>query len=143
MTRRLVQEKFQVYYQDPRTEEKFESWVPDMNARGKKGMPGREGHPGGDVNSRYANNAVMFNTLPPGMDIEDQEVNDIRRMDINTSGSRPGGDQTQVLSAAALRQGFAKRAMSPTEEEYTHSHQDTFYDDWGGFVERGNVLDRM
>lgn len=140
---RVVQEKFQVYYQDPRTEEQFESWKTDSSARSKKGIPGREGHEGGDINSRYANNAAFFTSLPPGADIEDQEVTDQRKMDINLSGSRPGGDQTQVITPKIFKDGFVKRAMSPTEEEYTHSHQDTFYDDWGGFVERGNVLDRM
>jgi hypothetical protein len=145
----VVQEKFQVTYPDydSENEEDVQSWVPDSNARAKKMMPGREGRAGGDVNSRYGNNVAMFTTLPPGMDIEDQEVTDQRRMGINTSGGYPtrlaAGDRTQDLNPTCLRKGFDKKKLLQTDDAYTREHNDAFYDDVGGFVERNNMLDRL
>lgn len=145
----IVQEKFQVTYPDydSSNEEDHQGWVTDQEARAKKNTPGREGRPGGDVNSRYMNNAVFYTSLPPGMDIEDQEMVDIRRMGLNLSGGYPtvlaAGDRTQDLTPQALRLGFDKKKLLQTDDEYTREHNDAFYDDVGGFVERNNMLDRM
>lgn len=152
---KIVQEKFEV--RSPRepnddAKEMGEHWVTDVEARAKKGTPGREGLPGGDYNSRYMNGSVHFNGLPPGMDIEDQELSDIRKMGINTAGGFPvehaAGDRTRDLSEKSLRVGFDRKDMSPTDDMYTREHNDAFYDTVEvdgvvGFVERNNYLDRL
>ena len=152
--RDFVQEKFEVHYPDTDSsnEEDVQGWVTDLEARAKKCMPGREGRPGGDVNSRYGNNTLMTFSLPPGMDIEDQEFCDIRRMGVNTAGGFPtrlaAGDRTQDLNSQCLRLGFDRKGLLSTDDEYTGEHNDAFYDvvevdGHEGFVERNNVLDRL
>lgn len=151
---KIVQEKFQVnQLYEPNDDASAEGghWVTDMSARAKKMQPGREGLPGGDYNSRYMNDAVMFNSLPPGMDIEDQEFSDIRRMGINLSGQSgdplAAGDRTQDITPTSLTVGFDRKMFRPTDDMYTREHQDAFYDEVEvdgvvGFVERNNMLDR-
>ena len=131
----------------------FTLWaVTDAEARTKKMMRGREGAPGGDYNSRYETLTTNFNGLPPGMDIEDQEVTDQRQMGINTAGQFPtelaAGDYTQEVTAEVLRKGFARKALLSTDDAYTREHNDAFYDEVrvggdAGFVERNNMLDRL
>jgi len=146
---KIVQEKFQVNYPDRQSSaENQHGWLTDLEARAKKMMPGREGVPGGDGESRFMNNAAFFNSLPPGMDIEDQEIVDIRKMGVNVSGNMPAeyaeGDLTNnELNKVSLRDGFHKKKLLQTDDEYTREHNDAFYDDVGGFVERNNYLDRM
>lgn len=147
---KVIQEKFQVTYADYNSmgEEDIQGWTDDQSMRAKKGLPGREGAPGGDGNSRWSMNAVMLNSLPPGMDIEDQELNDIRQMGINTAGNMGDalaqGDLTNMeVNAYSLRKGFDKKELLQTDDAYTREHNDAFYDDVGGFVERNNYLDRM
>jgi len=146
---KIVQEKFQVNYPDRQSSaENQHGWLTDVEARAKKMMPGREGVPGGDSESRFMNNAAFFNSLPPGMDIEDQEIVDIRKMGVNVSGNMPceyaEGDLTNnELNKVSLRDGFHKKKLLQTDDEYTREHNDAFYDDVGGFVERNNYLDRM
>jgi hypothetical protein len=147
---KVIQEKFQVTYADYDSmgEEDIQGWTDDQSMRAKKGLPGREGAPGGDGNSRWSMNSVMFNSLPPGMDIEDQELTDQRQLGINTVGNMGNalaqGDLTNSeVSAMSLRKGFDKKALLQTDDAYTREHNDAFYDDVGGFVERNNYLDRM
>jgi len=146
---KIVQEKFQVNYPDRQSSaENQHGWLTDVEARAKKMMPGREGVSGGDGDSRFMNNAAFFNSLPPGMDIEDQEIVDIRKMGVNVSGNMPAeyaeGDLTNnELNKVSLRDGFHKKKLLQTDDEYTREHNDAFYDDVGGFVERNNYLDRM
>jgi hypothetical protein len=147
---KVIQEKFQVTYADYNSmgEEDIQGWTDDQSMRAKKGLPGREGAPGGDGNSRWSMNAVMLNSLPPGMDIEDQEVSDVRQMSINTAGNMGDalaqGDLTNMeVNAYSLRKGFDKKELLQTDDAYTREHNDAFYDDVGGFVERNNYLDRM
>jgi len=146
---KVVQEKFQVNYPDKQSSAENEhGWLTDVEARAKKGTPGREGVPGGDHMSKFMNNAAFFNGLPPGMDIEDQELTDQRMMGINIAGNMPSkyaeGDLTNnELTAHSLRVGFDKKKLLQTDDEYTREHNDAFYDDVGGFVERNNYLDRM
>lgn len=146
---RIVQEKFQVNYPDrDSSAENTHSWVTDRSARVKKGNPGREGSPGGDRASRAMNNALFVNSLPPGMDAEDQEFTDQRRFNHSLAGNfaqgHNAGDLTNSeLSAESLRKGFDKKKLLQTDDEYTREHNDAFYDDVGGFVERNNVLDRL
>ena len=147
---KVVQEKFQVTFPDYNSsnEEDNQGWCTDMEARAKKGTPGREGKAGGDPDSRFTNNALMLNGLPPGMDIEDQEFSDIRMMGINVSGNMANGyaqgDVTNnEVHAISLRKGFDRKALLSTDDAYTREHNDAFYDDVGGFVERNNYLDRL
>jgi hypothetical protein len=150
---KIVQEKFQVNYPDrDSSAENQTSWVTDAEARVKKHQPGREGRAGGDSASRFVNNATFFNSLPPGMDIEDQEVTDQRRMGISFNGNHPVGgatvDRTQELTADVLRTGFSRKKLLATDDEYTREHNDAFYDvvevdGVEGFVERNNMLDRL
>jgi len=147
---KVVQEKFQVTYPDydSRNEEEVQGWVTDQQARAKKMMPGREGRPGGDYDSRYAMNAMFTNTLPPGTDIEDQEICDTRAMGFTLAGNMPVapavGDVTnQELHPMALRKGFDRKTLLATDDMYTREHNDAFYDDVGGFCERNNYCDRM
>jgi len=42
-----------------------------------------------------------------------------------------------------LRKGFSKKKLLQTDDEYTREHNDPFYDDVGGFIERNNMLDRI
>ena len=151
---KVVQEKFQINYpQEDNDDSSSEGghWVTDMSARAKKDSPGREGKAGGDYNSRYCNNAVNFNSLPPGMDIEDQEYCDIRKMGINLSGQSgdplAAGDRTQDLTPKSLTVGFDRKKLLSTDDMYTREHNDAFYDvvkDEAGeeaFLERNNYLD--
>jgi hypothetical protein len=146
---KIVQEKFQVNYPDKQSNaENQHGWLTDMEARAKKSSPGREGAAGGDHLSRFMNNALFLNSLPPGMDIEDQEYNDIRKMGISIAGNMPSeyatGDLTNnEVNAMSLRTGFDKKKLLQTDDEYTREHNDAFYDDVGGFVERNNYCDRM
>lgn len=135
-----MQEKFEVGFPVPE-DEAPDNWVHPDAARVKKNTPGRTGMPGGDYESRYMNNAVEFNSLPPGSDIEDQEVKDIRKMRVITSGE---DDVTTPTNAGVFTRGFGRLKLKPTDDMYTNEHQDAFYDQVGdGFAERNNYLDRM
>jgi len=146
---KVVQEKFQVTFPEDynsRSEDDH-GWLTDLEARSKKGLPGREGKAGGDHASRFVNNAAFFNSLPPGMDIEDQELVDIRMMGINVAGNMPDkhaqGDLTNSeVNRTSLVKGYDKKKLLQTDDVYTREHNDAFYDDVGGFVERNNYLDR-
>ena len=147
---RVVQEKFQVRSID--TDERPQSWTTDKEARAKKNLPGREGLAGGDAPSRFMDDATFYNGLPPGADLEDQEVTDQRQMGINTSGGFPTmlarGDRTQDLTARSLRTGFDIKRCCPQDDQYSREHNDAFYDEIEvdgqvGFIERNNMLDRL
>lgn len=150
---KIVQEKFEVRPEkNPNDDAVQGGWATDSEARAKKNLRGREGLPGGDYNSRYMNNNLMLHTLPPGMDIEDQEITDIRKMGINTQGGMGDelarGDQTVDVTPASLRVGFDRKEIRPTDDMYTREHNDAFYDTIEidgveGFVERNNYLDRL
>ena len=146
---KVVQEKFQVTFPDydSKNEEDVQGWCTDMEARAKKYARGREGMAGGDSNSRFTNNALFVNTLPPGMDIETQELADIREMGINIAGNftttLAQGDVTNgELHPMSLRKGFDRKELLQTDDVYTREHNDAFYDDVGGFCERNNYLYR-
>lgn len=156
---KVVQEKFQVNYPQQDNDDAMgeghsgQGWITDVEARSKKNSKGREGRPGGDGDSRPMNNALMLHSLPPGMDIEDQEYCDIRRMGISFNGNMPQGEArgdvtNQEVTARSLRTGFDRKKMLSTDDMYTREHNDAFYDvvevdGVEGFVERNNYLDRM
>lgn len=142
----ILQEKFQVDNPQQRNDDaEGRGWTSDKSARAKKNTPGREGREGGDPGSRAMNNAVGFNSLPPGTDLEDQEMTDQRRFDTVMSGA---SDVSRDFNAEAVAKGFQRKAMRPTDDEYSNAHVDAFYDEIKvdgdvGFVERNNVLDRL
>lgn len=148
----IMQEKFQVDNpQQPNDDSKSlgGAWITDRAARAKKMMPGREGVPGDDGDSRFVNNAVLFNGLPPGMDVEDQEVTDQRQMQVRTLEDY--GDVSDALLKRQphnLQRGFSRLQMRATDDEYSKAHVDAFYDEINvdgeiGFTERNNMLDRL
>jgi hypothetical protein len=101
----ILQEKFQHDYPQQRNDDASSGWVTDKAARAKKNTPGREGRAGGDPGSKTMDNAVMFNSLPPGMDIEDQEMTDQREFGMVMSGE---SDVSRDYSAQACNKGFTK-----------------------------------
>lgn len=141
----VVQEKFQVTPPDNPNDNSRSGWVSDKAARAKKNTPGREGRPGGDPASRTMNNAVFYNGLPPGMDLEDQELTDQRKFGMVMSSET---DVTPDYSQKAMKTGFTAHKCCPTDDQYTNEHTDAFYDSVKvdgveGFVERNNMLDRL
>lgn len=135
----ILQEKFQVDYPRQGNDDGHNGWKSDHSARVKKGMPGSEGA------ASTVNNAVGFNSTPPGMDAEDQEVTDQRKFKSVMSGET---DVSRDWNEQAQKTGYTRRAMRATDDEYTNAHNDAFYDEIKvdgdvGFAERNNVLDRM
>lgn len=141
----LVQEKNELEFM-PLKDDGSNEWVSLRKANVKKGTPGRLGE-GEDWPSKTMDNAVFYNSLPPGSDITDQELSDIRRQEL----MGPMGNGTQVtndLTAESVRKGFDRKPMSPTDDMYTNEHVDAFYgegksDGDVGFMERNNYLDRL
>ena len=137
----IVQEKFQ--YLVPNQSDGDSNWVSDKSARVKKGTPGREG--GGEPSVKQMDTAVMYNSLPPGMDIEDQEQSDQRVMPMSMGGET---DVSHDYNMTSVRDGYKRKPMRPTDDMYTNEHVDMFYaeaksDGDVGFIERGNLLDRL
>jgi hypothetical protein len=126
---KIVQEKFQV--NEPLRPKRDHRWASDKSAR-------RESAPSGL--------GAMFNRLPPGMNIEDQEVRDINSQDM-ASTLGVASDRTVDVTAKSLREGFDRKRLRPTDDMYTREHNDAFYDTVvvdgvEGYLERNNMLDR-
>lgn len=128
---KIVQEKFEVRL--PRKPEGIENtgWASDKSARVKKGLT--------------SGTQAQYGTLPQGMDIEDQESSDIRVQPSSMGGET---DVSHDWNSQAVREGFTRRQMSPTDDMYTREHNDAFYDEitvdgQTGFLERNNMLDRL
>lgn len=141
----ILQEKFQVDNPQQKNDDASSGWVGDRSARVKKGTPGREGRPGGDSASRFMDNAVNYNGLPPGMNIEDQEESDQRQFKTTMGGQ---SDVSRDWNAEAVKKGFTRKQMRATDDEYSKAHVDAFYDEISvdgdvGFTERNNMLDRL
>lgn len=141
----ILQEKFQVDNPQQANDDAESGWKLDKSARVKKLLHGREGRAGGDYASRYMDNAVHYNGLPPGMDIEDQEVTDQREFKTTMGGE---SDVSKDWNTEALRTGYTRKAMRATDDEYSKAHVDAFYDEINvdgdiGFTERNNMLDRL
>lgn len=140
----ILQEKFQVDNPQQKNDDASSGWVSDQSARVKKGagkVPGDQNHHGPDPSV----NALFQASLPPGMDIEDQETSDIRKMPITMGGET---DESKDWNPEAVRRGFARKQMRATDDEYTNAHNDAFYDEITvdgdtGFTERNNMLDRL
>jgi hypothetical protein len=140
------QEKHEVR-SDPNRNDEQSGWASDRSARTKKGTPGREGRHGGDHESKSMNNAVLYNSLPSGTDITDQEMADIRRQELSTGNLGTSDQFTTDVTAESLRTGFSRKPLSPTDDFRKGEGGDDFYADvevggTTGFLERQNVLDR-
>lgn len=129
---KIVQEKFEVRL--PRRPEGIENtgWASDKSARVKKGTPNSGAE-------------VMLTSLPPGMDIDDQEEADIRHQPECMSGE---SDVSRDYNPEAVHNGFTRREMRGTDDQYSNEHVDAFYgeatvDGKTGFLERNNMLDRL
>jgi len=134
---KIVQEKFQEEF-PVKPDDGSNYWASDKSVRVKKGTPNQ-------------GEGAMLNSLPPGMDIDDQELADIRHQGITMSGATdvsydcPGPGST--------RRGYHRKRMKPTDDLYTNEHIDLFYGEVTvevegnemetGFLERGNMLDRL
>ena len=138
----ILQEKFQVDNPQQRNDDaEGRGWVEARSARVKKNMPGGMDQCGPDPST----NALFLNSLPPGMDIEHQEVTDQRKFGMVMGGE---SDESRDWNPEAVRNGFQRKSMLATDDEYTKAHNDAFYDEMTvdgetGFVERNNMLDRM
>ena len=142
----ILQEKFQHDYpQQGNDDAEGRGWTNDKSARAKKNTPGREGRASGDYDSVLRTNAVQYNSLPPGMDIEDQEMTDQRQFATVMAGQ---SDVSRDYNPEAIKNGEKRLPMRATDDEYSNAHVDAFYDEMTvdgetGFTERNNVLDRM
>jgi hypothetical protein len=136
---RIVQEKWQIVSERNDAEDSTAgAWVNSDSARVKKGAPGRNG-----VGTSKSANAYFFNSLPPGMDITDQEISDIREEKISR-GNRGNGDQfTTDVDEQSLRQGFSRKSQPSTDGvETSPFFTEVEVDGVEGYLERGNVTDR-
>lgn len=119
----IVQEKFQAELPENRNDDSNSGWVSDASARVAKGALGER-----------------LNQMPPGTNIKNQKNSLQNDMDMVMSGE---SDVAKDYNEGAINKGFTKRKMRPTDDMYTREHNDAFYDDVGGFVERNNMLDRL
>lgn len=139
---KIVQEKFQVNEPQNTNDDAHSGWVSDKSARDNNGLITRHPELG-----RYEKRGARLNMLPPGMNIDDQQIADIHRQPMG--GQLGSGTQaTDDVTTRSLRQGFDRKPLRPTDDQYTREHNDAFYDTITvdgveGFVERNNMLDRM
>lgn len=138
---RIVAEKFQVDYPQNRNDDANSGWVSDASARRSKGTY-RTRSTGG----LYEGVGRALNDLPPGMNVEDQNLADIPTQAMG--GSLGSGTQvTDDVTVESLRKGYDRKKLLGTDDMYTNEHVDAFYwdatvDGETGFLERNNTLDR-
>lgn len=119
----LIQEKFQVQFEPPSTDNQ---WVSDKSVR-------------------RASGTQNLNAMPPGTDIDNQHLADTRTPMRTMSGET---DVTKDWSTAYVKKGYRRFDVKPTDDSYTGEHADSFYgeaksDGDVGFSERSNMLDRI
>jgi hypothetical protein len=135
-----LQEKFQITI--PPVPETDHEWaVPNSYiSKGEAGFQHRNN------TTSDANVTMKTNYMPPGMDISNQQRKRIRAMPLSMAGAT---DVSKDTNAEAFAQGYTRRDMEGTDDQYSGEHQDHFYgeveDELGncGFVERNNYLDRV
>ncbi len=120
----LLQEKFQVEFPEKPGNHQ---WVEPSSARRSKSSP------------------EYLNCLPPGDNISDQQLIDNPAIPRVMSGQT---DVSQDWNESAVKNGYKRFDVKPTDDAYTAEHVDTFYGEAKsgsdvGFVERGNLLDRI
>ena len=117
-----LQEKFQIL--SPGKIEDGENWVSAESVRDLRGMK----------------NSGEFNKMPPGTDIANQYHTQQENMPLSMAGA---ADVSHDTTPKAMLEGFTRRDMKGTDDQYTGEHVDLFYGDAGGFAERNNYLDRL
>lgn len=136
-----LQEKFQI--SAPRRPAPDHNWASAESAR-NAGAPGML-----HVNNTGVADAPMvkFNTLPPGMEIDNQLRSRIRQMPLVMSGEN---DVSKDTNPESFKHGYTYRELGGADDQYTGEHQDDFYTEVKdpenghiGFVERANYLDRL
>jgi len=137
---KIVQEKFQVIA--PQAPKARHSWASSESARDTNRLQTRHPELG-----RYERNGERLNKLPPGQNIQNQEIADIHEQPM-AGGLGSGSQVTEDVTVASLREGFDRKSLRPTDDEYTRAHNDAFYDSVEvdgveGFIERNNMLDRL
>jgi hypothetical protein len=139
---KIVQEKFQVNEPQNTNDDAHSGWVSDKSARDNNGLITRHPELG-----RFEKRGARLNMLPPGANIDDQEIADIHAQPMG--GCLGSGTQvTDDVTVGSLKAGFDRKPLRPTDDQYTREHNDAFYDTVEvdgveGFVERNNMLDRM
>lgn len=111
-----IQEKFQ--YQAPPKAEPSKEWASFES-------------------QRVVRNDPAHNCLPVGYDASTPADS------FRNGGFAGSTDVTDDVNIPNLRRGFTGHKMGMTDEMYSNEHEYDFYGDAGGFVERGNVLDRL
>jgi hypothetical protein len=139
---KIVQEKFQVDYPQQRNDDAHSGWASDKSARTRKALQTRASN--GNFESFLGD---RYNRLPPGQNIDDQELADIPREPYGSS-LETGTQVTDDVTTKSLREGFDRKKILSSDDEYTREHNDAFYDTVEvdgveGYVERNNMLDRM
>ena len=139
---RIVQEKFEVRPAQNPNDDGENGWKTDKSARDRQGLQTR-----GGMGRFEPYRGDLYNSLPPGMDIEDQEVFKVHPEPM-AGGLGSGTQATEDVTRSSLKEGYDRKALRPTDDMYTREHNDAFYDSVEvdgieGFVERNNYLDRM
>ena len=108
-----------------------------------------------DIGERHENNdsaccektlSPKYNQLPPGMEIGNQLAYSQDHFGLSLAGVT---DVSADTNRKAMGEGFTRKEMKATDDQYGGKHIDLFYgeakDEHGnvGFVERNNYLDRM
>jgi len=134
-----LQEKFQITV--PPEKEEADLWVSMTSQR----HVGEAGFLHQNSTTATGPSGPKFNTPPPGMDISNQLRARIKQMPLSMSGET---DVSKDTSPIAFAQGYTRREMKGTDDQYTGEHMDHFYgeavDENGnvGFAERNNYMDR-
>jgi hypothetical protein len=128
-----LQEKFQIV--TPTKPEDGEPWVSFESQRSPQDRVPRF-----CPESATDEGSDKFNKMPPGMEIDNQDMKYARKYDFVMSGE---SDVSKDTNPQAFDEGFKKRELKATDDQYTGEHVDHFYGDAGGFAERNNYLDRM
>lgn len=126
-----LQEKFQITV--PGKENGDEPWADADAQRDLRGLDPWVSKSPTDVDSR------KFNFMPPGMELHNQWRTQQEQMPLTMMGEN---DVSKDTNPEAYREGFTRRKMKGTDDQYTGEHADHFYGDAGGFAERNNYLDR-
>lgn len=128
-----LQEKSQVSAK-PVDEDGSNEWATFAGARDSQASVG-------SFHERKAFDTDMrrFNQMPPGMEIANQQFAEFHEAPLVLSGET---DPSKGIDPESLHCGYSKRTMHGTDDQATGKHQDLFYGDAGGFVERNNYLDR-
>ena len=128
-----LQEKFQIV--TPTKPEAGDPWASFESARQSQGAVPRF-----CPDSATDYDLQKFNKMPPGMEMDNQNALELHQMPLSMAGE---SDVSKDTNPQAFAEGFKKRELKATDDQYTGEHVDHFYGDAGGFTERNNYLDRM